>query len=158
MAAATDEADLIGDAGEVAEQLGQHHAALGVKQDRLGRGVAQAAIQPLQVYDGLGHAMPDPLRQALGVMQRLATSPAADPSLSVAREDDARLAFEAVQSAFMVNYTFVWPSVQANAPAVAAHMDWSRWPAVVQGMPSRVTLLCFQARNSSMLNFTALSG
>jgi multiple sugar transport system substrate-binding protein len=91
--------------------------------------------------DGQTVALQDgPLRQALGVMQRLANSPAADPALSVAREDEARLAFEAGQSSFMVNYTFVWPSAQANAPAVAAHMDWSRWPAVEQGMPSRVTL------------------
>jgi multiple sugar transport system substrate-binding protein len=81
-----------------------------------------------------------PLHQALGVMQRLANSPAADPALSVAREDDARLAFEAGESGFMINYTFVWPSARANAPAVAAHMDWARWPAVVQGMPGRVTL------------------
>lgn len=81
-----------------------------------------------------------PLRRALEVMQRLANSPASSPALSVAREDDARLAFEAGQSAFMVNYTYVWPSAQANAPGVAAHMGWSRWPAVEQGLPSRVTL------------------
>jgi len=91
--------------------------------------------------DGQTVALQDePLRRALGVMQRLANSPAADPALSVAREDEARLAFETGHSSFMVNYTFVWPSAQANAPGVAAHMGWTRWPAVVQGMPSRVTI------------------
>ena len=98
-----------------------------------GGSVLEADGQTVALQEG-------PLRQALGVMQRLANSPAADPALSVAREDEARLAFEAGQSSFMVNYTFVWPSAQANAPEVAAYMDWSRWPAVEQGMPSRVTL------------------
>jgi len=40
----------------------------------------------------------------------------------------------------MVNYTYVWPSAQANAPAIAAHMRWARWPAVDPQRPSRVTI------------------
>lgn len=81
-----------------------------------------------------------PTRQALEIMQRLANSPAADPALATAREDQARLGFEAGAASFMVNYTFVWPSAQANAPQVAEHMAWARWPAVAAGRPSRVTL------------------
>ena len=81
-----------------------------------------------------------PTRRALGIMRRLATSPAADPALAIAREDQTRLAFEAGQANFMLNYTYVWPSAQANAPAVAAHMGWARWPAVIAGRPSRVTI------------------
>jgi len=81
-----------------------------------------------------------PTRRALGVMRRLATSPAAAPGLASAREDQARLAFETGRSSFMLNYTYVWPSAQANAPAIAAHMGWARWPAVVAGRPSRVTI------------------
>jgi multiple sugar transport system substrate-binding protein len=81
-----------------------------------------------------------PTRRALAVMQRLATSPAADPALATAREDQARLAFEAGDASFMINYTYVWPSARANAPAVAGHMGWARWPAVIAGRPSRVTL------------------
>jgi len=81
-----------------------------------------------------------PTRRALGVMRRLATSPAADPALSTVREDQARLAFEAGDASFMLNYTYVWPSAQANAPAVAGHMGWARWPAVSADRPSRVTL------------------
>ena len=82
----------------------------------------------------------EPTRRALSIMQRLATSPAADPSLATSREDSARLAFEAGESSFMVNYTFVWPSANANAPDVAEQMRWARWPAILPGQPSRVTI------------------
>ncbi len=91
--------------------------------------------------DGLSVSLePEPTRRALAVMRRLANSPAADPALSTAREDQARLAFETGESSFMLNYTFVWPSAWSNAPQVAQHMGWARWPAVIEGLPSRVTL------------------
>ncbi|KFI23837.1 ABC transporter substrate-binding protein [Nitrosococcus oceani] len=80
-----------------------------------------------------------PTEKALRIMKRIATSPATNSSLSIAREDETRLAFEG-GSAFMINYTYVWPSAQQNAPRVAAHMGWVRWPAVIEGQPSRVTL------------------
>lgn len=82
----------------------------------------------------------EPTRRALQMMKRLADSPAADPALSTNREDQARLAFEAGGSSFMVNYTYVWPSAHSNAPEVAQHMGWARWPALVQAKPSRVTI------------------
>jgi multiple sugar transport system substrate-binding protein len=92
-------------------------------------------------HDGQAVSLADePTGRALSVMRRLATSPAADPSLATAREDHARLAFEAGESSFMLNYTFVWPSAKANAPEVAEHMGWARWPAVIAGRPSRVTI------------------
>ena len=129
-------AEQLGEAGTIQAQ-GARYEGLTVFFVSLLASAGGSVLEP----DGQTVALQEgPLRQALGVMQRLANSPAADPALSMAREDDARLAFEAGQSGFMINYTFVWPSAQANAPAVAAHMDWSRWPAVVQGMPSRVTL------------------
>jgi multiple sugar transport system substrate-binding protein len=81
-----------------------------------------------------------PTRAALQIMRRLATSQASAPALSTAREDHTRLAFEAGDSSFMLNYTYVWPSARQNAPEVAANMGWSRWPAVIEGRPSRVTL------------------
>lgn len=79
-------------------------------------------------------------RKALGVMRRLGRSTAAAPGLDGAREDQARLAFESGNSSFMVNYTYVWPSAVRNAPDVARHMGWARWPAVDAGRPSRVTI------------------
>lgn len=82
----------------------------------------------------------EPTRRALQLMQRLARSAAADPNLAASREDDGRLAFETGDSSFMLNYSFVWPSAQAHAPRVAAHMAWARWPAVEPDRPSRVTV------------------
>jgi multiple sugar transport system substrate-binding protein len=73
-------------------------------------------------------------------MRRLARSPAADPALSTSREDHTRLAFESGGSAFMVNYTYVWPSAHANAPALAEHMGWAPWPRVDPDRPGRVTI------------------
>jgi multiple sugar transport system substrate-binding protein len=82
----------------------------------------------------------DATRRALAIMQRLALSPAAPASLATSREDQSRLAFEAGDSTFMVNYTFVWPSARENAPEIAENMGWARWPAVTEGRPSRVTI------------------
>ncbi|EGV32575.1 extracellular solute-binding protein family 1 [Thiorhodococcus drewsii AZ1] len=81
-----------------------------------------------------------PTRRALEVMRRLARSPASDPSLASRREDQCRLAFESGDSAFMFNYTYVWPSARANAPEVAEHMGWARWPAVDPSRASRVSV------------------
>ncbi|HEX9993388.1 MAG TPA: ABC transporter substrate-binding protein [Acidimicrobiales bacterium] len=79
-------------------------------------------------------------RRALEVMRDLSTSSAADPTLSTSREDQTRLAWEAGNSAFMVNYTFVWPSAQQNQPELAENMGWARWPGVNEGEPSHVTI------------------
>jgi multiple sugar transport system substrate-binding protein len=91
--------------------------------------------------DGRAPALPPgPTRKALEVMRALARSPATGPALAGTREDEARLAFEAGDSAFMVNYTYVWPSARANAPQVAQHMGWAHWPAVDADRPSRVVI------------------
>jgi multiple sugar transport system substrate-binding protein len=82
----------------------------------------------------------EPAHRALAIMKRFATSKAADRSLSTSREDQARLAFESGNSSFMINYSFVWASARRNAPQVAAHMGWARWPAAIAGSPSRVTV------------------
>jgi multiple sugar transport system substrate-binding protein len=82
----------------------------------------------------------EPTRLALATMAHFANSPASDPALATARENQARLAFETGNSTFMVNYTFVWPSARQNAPEIAKHMGWARWPSVIKGKPSRVTI------------------
>ncbi|MCG6970115.1 MAG: ABC transporter substrate-binding protein [Gammaproteobacteria bacterium] len=95
------------------------------------------------VLDGSGEKVSlarEPTLQALSTMARFASSAAADSSLASAREDQARLGFESGDSTFMINYTYVWPSARKNAPDIAAHMGWTRWPAVIDGKPSRVTI------------------
>jgi multiple sugar transport system substrate-binding protein len=81
----------------------------------------------------------EPTRRALEIMRDYARSPAAPPGLSTAREDDGRLGFETGRAAFMVNWPFVYPSAQANAPALGEQMRWARWPSVDPDVPSRVT-------------------
>ncbi|HVL58186.1 MAG TPA: ABC transporter substrate-binding protein [Burkholderiaceae bacterium] len=91
--------------------------------------------------DGASVALPPgPTARALAVMRRLATSPAADRALANAREDQARIGFESGGSSFMINYSFVWPSAQRNVPQWADRIGWARWPAVVDGVPSRVAV------------------
>lgn len=131
---------------ELAERLGEHgtiqaqgerYEGVTVFFTSLLASAGGAVLSP----DGRTVALEEaPTRRALAVMRRLARSPAADPALATAREDQARLAFETGRSSFMVNYTYVWPSARANAPEVAARMGWARWPAVDAGRPSRVTL------------------
>ena len=84
-------------------------------------------------------AVDDTSRQAAEVMHRLATSPAADPSLSNMMEDETRLAFESGKAAFELNYPFVYPSAQKNVPAIARNMAWAPWPSVTTGT-SHVTI------------------
>jgi multiple sugar transport system substrate-binding protein len=82
----------------------------------------------------------EPTRRALEILKRFASSKASDRALATSREDQARLAFESGNSSFMVNYSFVWASARRNAPQIAAHMGWARWPAAIAGSPSRVTV------------------
>jgi multiple sugar transport system substrate-binding protein len=83
---------------------------------------------------------PEATKAALRVMSELSNSVAAPSALATAREDDGRLAWEAGESAFMVNYTFVWPSANANAPVIAGDMRWARYPGVEGAGPSKVTI------------------
>jgi len=81
-----------------------------------------------------------PTLATLALMKQLATSTAASRSLATDREDQSRLAFETGIPSFMTNYSFVWPSAQQNAPDVATHMAYARWPALSEDRPSRVSV------------------
>ena len=52
-------------------------------------------------------------------------------------EDQNRLAFETGKAAFEINYPFVYPSAQENAPAIAKQMGWAEYPRVDANLPSR---------------------
>lgn len=82
----------------------------------------------------------EPTLRVLRLMRRFARSAAAPRGLANAREDEARLGFETGDASFMVNYSFVWPSAHENAPDVARHMAFGRWPGITANRPSRVTL------------------
>jgi multiple sugar transport system substrate-binding protein len=77
-----------------------------------------------------------PTERALATMGRLANSPAASAGIGTSNEDSARLAFEAGTAAFMINYPFVYPSAEANAPDVFENMGAAQFPGIVEGEES----------------------
>ncbi len=85
-------------------------------------------------------SMGAPAVKALGIMQRLAHSVAADPSLSVQMEDQNRLAMESGTAAFELNYPFVYPSMKANKPDLFKNFKWAPYPRVDANEPSHVTI------------------
>jgi len=81
-----------------------------------------------------------PAVHALSIMHTLATSPAADPSLSVQQENDNRLAMEAGKAAFELNYPFVYPAMKADKPDLFKVFKWAPYPAVSADQPAHVTI------------------
>jgi multiple sugar transport system substrate-binding protein len=73
-------------------------------------------------------------------MKRLATSVAADPSISVQQEDQNRLAMEGGTAAFELNYPFVYPSMKADKPDLFKNFKWTLYPRTKADEPSHVTI------------------
>ena len=90
--------------------------------------------------DATGPSMGAPAVKALSIMKRLASSVAADPSLSVQMEDQNRLAMEDGTAAFELNYPFVYPSMKADKPALFKNFKWTLYPRVNADEPSHVTI------------------
>lgn len=78
--------------------------------------------------------------QAASIIHRLATSRAADPSLSTQKEDQNRLAFEQGGAAFQVNYPFIYPSAKENAPKLFKEIAWAPYPAMKRGEAPRAPI------------------
>ncbi|WP_328444009.1 ABC transporter substrate-binding protein [Streptomyces sp. NBC_00386] len=81
-----------------------------------------------------------PAVRAASVMKTLATSAAADPSLSNQMEDQNRLAMESGSAAFEINYPFVYPSMKANNPKLFEQFRWAPYPGVEKGRPAKPTI------------------
>ena len=81
-----------------------------------------------------------PAIKALTIMKQLATSVAADPSLSVQMENQNRLAMEAGTAAFELNYPFVYPGMKADSPKLFKYFKWAPYPEVTPGVPAKVTI------------------
>jgi multiple sugar transport system substrate-binding protein len=75
-------------------------------------------------------------KEALAAMGALSTSSAADPAITTSEEDPARLAFESGSSAFMINYPFVYPSAEENAPDIFKVMKAAKYPGISPDIPS----------------------
>jgi multiple sugar transport system substrate-binding protein len=84
--------------------------------------------------------------KAAQIIQEVATSGRADPGLSTNQEDQARLAFEAGKGAFELNWPYVYAAARADAATspvtkkVFENMGYARWPGVIPGKPSRVSI------------------
>ncbi len=78
----------------------------------------------------------EPTERALSIMGRLSSSDVADPSITTSDEDGGRLAFQSGSSAFMVNYPFVYPSAEAEAPDIFKVMKPAKYPQVDPKQPS----------------------
>ncbi len=93
-----------------------------------------------EILNGNKVALGAPAKQAASIIHQLANSPAADPSLSNSKEDQARLAFEGGQAAFEINYPFVWPSAQKDAPKIAKVMGYAPFPRMLPNTPAHVSI------------------
>jgi multiple sugar transport system substrate-binding protein len=71
-----------------------------------------------------------PTERALAAMGRLGNSTAAAPGIDTSEEDSGRQAFQDGNSTFMVNYPFVYPSAEAEAPEVFENMEAAKYPRV----------------------------
>ncbi len=91
-------------------------------------------------YEGVHVALGAPAVKALSIMHQLATSKAADPSLSVQMEDANRLAMEAGSAAFQLNYPFVYPAMKADNPKLFKVFKWAPYPRVDPNIPAHVTI------------------
>lgn len=85
-------------------------------------------------------ALGQPAVDAAAVIERLASSPAADPSISNSDEDSGRLSFQSGDSTFMVNYPFIFPSAEEEAPEVFKQLEAAPYPRVDPGRPAEVTV------------------
>jgi len=81
-----------------------------------------------------------PAVKALTIMKQLATSVAADPSLSVQMENQNRLQMEAGNAAFELNYPFVYPGMKLDNPKLFPNFKWALYPEVIPGVPAKVTI------------------
>jgi multiple sugar transport system substrate-binding protein len=77
---------------------------------------------------------------AAAIMHRLATSPAADPSLNVAEESQSETAFEHGTAAFQINYPFVWAAAHKDTPSIGKEMGYALFPRVNPAIAPRVSI------------------
>jgi multiple sugar transport system substrate-binding protein len=85
-------------------------------------------------------ALGQPAVTALTVMKDLASSSAANPSLSNQMEDQNVLAFEEGKAAFMVNYPVFYGQLKKDKPKLISKVGIAPWPQVVPGRQAHSTV------------------
>ncbi|MGH3993731.1 MAG: extracellular solute-binding protein, partial [Pseudonocardiaceae bacterium] len=86
--------------------------------------------------DGTKAVVDDGAIEALEILKNFATSGVASPSLSNAKEDDVRLAFQNEQMAFQLNWPYVYAAMQEGNPDL--DFAWARYPGI--DGPAKVTI------------------
>lgn len=127
---------------DAAEEIGPEEGLIQVQANRYegltvwaNQMIASAGTEIISGTDQI-ELEQQPTERALEVMGRLSTSEVADPSITTSDEDTTRLAFESGTSAFMINYPFVYPSAEENAPDVFKTMKAAKYPQVEPGTES----------------------
>jgi multiple sugar transport system substrate-binding protein len=125
-----------------AEQIGPEEGLIQVQGNRyegltvwVNQMIASAGTEILSGPEQIELAR-EPTERALSIMGRLSSSDVADPSVTTSDEDTGRLAFQSGSSAFMLNYPFVYPSAEAEAPDIFKVMKAAKYPQVDASRPS----------------------
>lgn len=84
----------------------------------------------------------EPTKKAISILAQLARSPLAPNGQTNAGENENRLAFQTApaSSAFMINWPFVWPSVESANPEIASDYGWAPYPRVDANTPAKAPL------------------
>ncbi|QKV73922.1 ABC transporter substrate-binding protein [Amycolatopsis sp. Hca4] len=90
--------------------------------------------------DGKSVVMDDGAVKALALLKSLTTAGITDPSLTNQKEDDIRQAFQRGQAALQLNWPFVYASYAKEKPQDLTHIKWTRYPSIVPGTSSKVTI------------------
>ncbi|MFD9964764.1 ABC transporter substrate-binding protein [Amycolatopsis sp. NPDC058986] len=99
--------------------------------------------------DGRSVVLDDGAVRALELLKKLTTSGITDASLASQKEDEVRQAFQRGQGAFELNWPYVLASYAKEKPHDVGHLRWARYPEVLPGTPSRVTIGGFNFAVSS---------
>ena len=137
-------AEMIADAEQLAKEGKPHYIEIQGAQYEGGTvwfntmvsSVVAFVVRPAAAQITLGA----PAVKALTIMKQLATSTAADPSMSVQKENENRLQMEAGNAAFMLNYPFVYPGMKMDNPKLFKVFKWALYPSVNPGQPAKVTI------------------
>ncbi|WP_374118654.1 ABC transporter substrate-binding protein [Allokutzneria sp. A3M-2-11 16] len=90
--------------------------------------------------DGLTAVVDDGAVRALSTLKDFATSGIASASLTNSQEDEVRKEFQGGNSAFQLNWPYVYASMQKEKPDLAKNFKWARYPGIDKGKPSKVTI------------------
>jgi multiple sugar transport system substrate-binding protein len=133
--------------GTLVEEQGKRYEGYMVWVNAMVLGAGGAILQNNDLGRDATVAINSPAGQrAVQVIRQLATSSAADPSLSTADEEIGRHAFQTDKGGFMLNWPYVYAAMQADVKAGAmpkATFDdvaWAPYPRVDADKPAKPPL------------------